>query len=98
MDVVGYVRVSTAEQADSGLGLEAQRAAIENECHRRSSNLLEIFEDAGASGKSMERRSGLRKALRAVRGPEAEALVVAKLDRLSRSLLDFSQVMVDART
>lgn len=97
MDVVGYVRVSTAEQADSGLGLEAQRAAIEAECQRRSWRLVEVFEDAGASGKSMGGRAGLTRALRAVRKGEAAALVVAKLDRLSRSLLDFAALMEEAR-
>ena len=48
--VVGYIRVSTAEQADSGAGLEAQRAAIEAEALRRGWTLLRTFEDAGASG------------------------------------------------
>jgi DNA invertase Pin-like site-specific DNA recombinase len=45
--VVGYVRVSTAEQADSGLRLEAQRRAIHQECDRRGWELLGIEEDAG---------------------------------------------------
>ena len=47
MNVVGYVRVSTAEQADSGAGLEAQRAAIMAEATRRGWQLLTIYEDAG---------------------------------------------------
>jgi DNA invertase Pin-like site-specific DNA recombinase len=95
--VVGYVRVSTDEQADSGLGLEAQRAAIEAECRRRGWELAEVFEDAGASGKSLIGRPALGLALEAVRSHEAGALVVAKLDRLSRSLLDFAALMEDAR-
>jgi DNA invertase Pin-like site-specific DNA recombinase len=95
--VVGYIRVSTDEQADSGLGLEAQRSAIEAECARRGWELAEVYEDAGASGKSMSGRLALQRALDAVRGHEASALVVAKLDRLSRSLLDFAGLMEDAR-
>ena len=59
--VVGYIRVSTADQADSGAGLEAQRAAIEAEAQRRGWTLLRTFEDAGASGKSMNGRPGLRR-------------------------------------
>jgi DNA invertase Pin-like site-specific DNA recombinase len=95
--VVGYVRVSTDEQATSGLGLDAQRAAIADECTRRGWELVEVFEDAGASGKSMVGRPALQEALDAVRSHRAGALVVAKLDRLSRSLLDFAALMEDAR-
>ena len=83
--VVGYIRVSTSEQADSGAGLEAQRAAITSEAERRGWELLHVFEDAGASGKSMNGRAGLQEALEAVEEGRAQALVVAKLDRLSRS-------------
>jgi DNA invertase Pin-like site-specific DNA recombinase len=95
--VVGYVRVSTDEQASSGLGLDAQRAAITDECRRRGWELVEVFEDAGASGKRLAGRPALQDALNAVRSHEAGALVVAKLDRLSRSLLDFAALMEDAR-
>ena len=94
---VGYVRVSTSEQAGSGAGLEAQRGAITAEAERRSWELVQVFEDAGVSGKSMNGRHGLRGALQAVEGGTAEALVVAKLDRLSRSLLDFAALMERAR-
>jgi DNA invertase Pin-like site-specific DNA recombinase len=97
MRVVGYVRVSTAEQADSGLGLEAQREAIRAEIERRGWTLTAIHEDAAASAKSMNRRPGLEAALRAVNGDDADALVVAKLDRLSRSLLDFAGVMSESQ-
>jgi len=95
--VVGYIRVSTAEQADSGAGLEAQRAAIEAEAQRRGWTLVGTFEDAGASGKSMNGRPGLQEVLQAVERGDAQALVVAKLDRLSRSLLDFASLMERGR-
>lgn len=91
--VVGYVRVSTEEQADSGAGLAAQRSAIAAEAARRGWQLVAIYEDAAASGKSLSGRTGLQAALIAVEGGEAGALVVAKLDRLSRSLLDFAGLM-----
>jgi DNA invertase Pin-like site-specific DNA recombinase len=97
MRVCAYLRVSTTEQADSGLGLDAQRAAIAGEVERRGWTLVATFEDAGASGKSLSSRRGLLEALEAVEGGSAEALVVAKLDRLSRSLLDFSTLMERAR-
>jgi DNA invertase Pin-like site-specific DNA recombinase len=90
---VGYLRVSTDEQADSGAGLAAQRAAIEAEAARRGWMLIEVEVDAGASGKSMAGRPALARALGAVSSGAADVLLVAKLDRLSRSLLDFASLM-----
>ena len=95
--VVGYVRVSTEEQSDSGAGLAAQRSAIAAEATRRGWQLVAIYEDAAASGKSLNGRPGLQSALVAIEGGEAGALVVAKLDRLSRSLLDFARIMQRAQ-
>jgi DNA invertase Pin-like site-specific DNA recombinase len=96
MRVIGYVRVSTDEQAVSGAGLEAQRRAIAAECRRRGWELLETIEDRGYSAKDM-RRPGIREALRVLEGREADALVVAKLDRLSRSMVDFAGLMATAQ-
>jgi len=86
--VVGYIRVSTDEQVESGAGQAAQRTAIETECARRGWTLVETFEDAGASGKSLDGRPQLATALNAVETGQAATLVVAKLDRLSRSVHD----------
>ena len=94
--VVGYVRVSTDEQAVSGLGLAAQRAAIEAECARRGWTLVAVHEDA-LSGKSLK-RPGMSAALEAVESGVAAAIVVAKLDRLSRSLADFASLMARAQS
>jgi DNA invertase Pin-like site-specific DNA recombinase len=96
MRVVGYVRVSTEEQAVSGAGLEAQRRAIVAECRRRGWELVETIEDAGYSAKDMK-RPGVQEALRALEAGEAKALVVAKLDRRSRSMLDFAALMATAQ-
>lgn len=95
-NVVGYVRVSTAEQADSGLGLEAQRAAITAECERRGWTLVDVHVDA-VTAKSMQKRPGLAAAMAAVESGTAGGLVVAKLDRLSRSLRDFAELMARAQ-
>jgi DNA invertase Pin-like site-specific DNA recombinase len=95
MQVIGYVRVSTDEQRTSGAGLAAQRAAIEAECRRRGWTLVEVIEDAGYSAKDLK-RPGVQIALETLRRGEAGALVVAKLDRLSRSMLDFTVVMAKA--
>lgn len=94
--VVGYVRVSTEEQGDSGAGLSAQELAIQADIKRRDWKLLELHTDV-ASGKSRAKRPGLDAALAAVRDGSAGTLMVAKLDRLSRSLVDFAAIMKDAR-
>lgn len=96
MQVVGYVRVSTDEQAVSGAGLEAQRRAIRAECARRGWDLQNLLEDRGASAKGIQ-RPGLAQALIAVESSGAEAIVVAKVDRLSRSLTDFAALMERSR-
>src|SRR5437870_658735 len=92
---IGYVRVSTEEQASSGLGLAAQRAAIEAECERRGVPLLEVFEDRGLSAKSLH-RPALQEALALLDSGEANVLVVSKLDRLTRSVHDASGLMLRA--
>jgi DNA invertase Pin-like site-specific DNA recombinase len=95
--VVGYVRVSTDEQHASGAGLSAQRAAIKAECERRGWDLLRIVgEDSGASSATLE-RAGLQRALSELDKGAADVLVIAKLDRLSRSVAQGAQVMDRAK-
>lgn len=95
--VVGYLRVSTDEQAESGAGLAAQEAQIRAEAARRGWTVTAFHTDAGVSGKSLTGRPALADALQAVESGEASALLVAKLDRLSRSLLDFAALMARAQ-
>lgn len=94
--VIGYVRVSTGEQADSGAGMQAQRERIDAECGRRGWDLVRVFEDAGLSGKSTD-RPGFEAAIEFLRDRAAEAIVVSNLDRLTRSLKDFAELMELAR-
>lgn len=89
--VIGYIRVSTREQGDSGLGMAAQRAAIEAECVRRGWELVDVFSDV-ASGKDTNRPE-LRKALAALESGLVDGLVVSKVDRLSRSMVDFAGLL-----
>ncbi len=91
---VGYIRVSTAEQAAGGLGLDAQETAIREECRRRGWELVEVFTDAGLSAGSRS-RPALDAALDALAAipPLASVLVVAKLDRLARSVPDYARLV-----
>ena len=96
MRVIGYVRVSTVSQAESGAGLEVQRATIEAECARRGWELVELIEDAGASGKSLN-RPGLKSALDTLSAGDAEVFMASKLDRVSRSVKDFAELVDQSR-
>ena len=91
--VCGYCRVSTGMQAQSGAGMAAQRSAIRREVEHRSWELVEMFEDAGASGTSVNGRPGLQAALSALDSGKADLLITAKVDRLSRSVGDFSRLL-----
>ncbi len=93
---MGYTRVSTERQGESGLGLESQRQAINAEALRKEWTVQQIYTDV-ASGKSVDARPQLGRALAALDKGEAQVLVVAKLDRLSRSLIDFAGLMARAQ-
>ena len=85
--VAAYIRVSTEEQAASGAGLDAQRAAISGECERRGWTVVAWHGDEGISGgKALDARPGLTAALNEVQSATAAVLMVAKSDRLARSL------------
>lgn len=93
---IAYRRVSTDQQGDSGAGLDAQAAAVDRECLSRGLNLVTTYTDVGSGG-SMKRRPELARALLAMAEGDADVLIVAKLDRLSRSLLDFANLMALAQ-
>ena len=88
--------MSTEEQKSSGAGLAAQRAAIVAECQRKGWTLVEVIEDAGYSARDLK-RPGVQIALDTLTRGDADALLVAKLDRLSRSMLDFASIMAAAQ-
>ena len=85
--LLGYARVSTDDQASTGYGLNAQEATIRDACTQRGWTLTQLLRDEGESGKTLD-RPALEKALHGVASGEASGLVVAKLDRLSRSVVD----------
>lgn len=97
--MIGYLRVSTEEQASSGLGLEAQRETIQRYADAHGWGVV-WYEDAGLSAKSLDRPQ-LQAALARLHVPpkrrDVDGIVVAKLDRLSRSVVDFAGVLELAR-
>ena len=84
---VGYIRVSTQEQAQEGVSLGAQKDKLKAYCKAMGIKLVEVFADEGISGGTME-RPGLQAALAMLRKRRADTLVVVKLDRLTRSVKD----------
>ncbi|MGG5819115.1 recombinase family protein [Falsiroseomonas sp. HW251] len=89
---VGLYRVSTAEQGQSGLGLEAQRASVQAFVASQGWTLVTEFSDV-ASGKD-DRRPGFRAALTRCRQLGA-ALVAARLDWITRRAHTLSQLLED---
>jgi DNA invertase Pin-like site-specific DNA recombinase len=93
--VVAYLRVSTEEQAVSGLGLAAQERAVRAECRRRGLPLAAVHTDAGVGGKTLM-RPALKAALADLDAGRGSVLMVAKLDRLTRSVHDATGLMLAA--
>jgi site-specific DNA recombinase len=83
MKAIGYIRVSTQGQVDEGVSLEAQRSKIEAWCEVNDYELVNVYTDAGISGKTMANRDGLLRALDAV--DRDVALVTYSMSRISRS-------------
>lgn len=94
---LGYIRVSTDKQSDSGAGLQAQINFIEAEATRRGATVTIVSEGEGKSGRKLSNRPALLEAINKLNKGEAEGLIVSKLDRLSRSVADFLNVLEISR-
>ena len=92
MKAIGYTRVSTQEQADSGLSLEGQRERIAAYCTAKGWTLTEVVTDAGLTGTNMD-RPGLSRVLDLVRRRQVDVVVTLKLDRLTRKVRDLGDLL-----
>jgi len=92
MKVAAYLRVSTDEQAESGLSLSHQREKTTALASLHDWELVETVEDAGFSAKNTNRQ-GLQRILSLVRSRKVEAVIVYKLDRLTRSQRDLLEML-----
>jgi site-specific DNA recombinase len=92
MRVAGYIRVSSQEQADSGLGLEAQTAKVNAMAMVKGWTQPTIYSDAGVSG-TVEpmKRNGMAMLLQDIQAGKIDALIVLSLDRLGRK----SKIILD---
>lgn len=89
---VAYIRVSTRDQAESGLSLTAQREKIEVWAKLHGLDLVEVIADAGHSAKSLD-RPGMKRLLALVRGRKVGVVITAKLDRITRSVADLGRLI-----
>jgi site-specific DNA recombinase len=91
---IGYIRVSTQEQVTNGVSLDAQAEKIRAYASLYDITLLDIIVDAGESAKSLS-RLGLQKALELLDSGLADALIIFKLDRLTRNVSDWNTLIAD---
>src|SRR6266852_9686821 len=89
MKAIGYVRVSTEKQADFGVSLEAQTAKIRAMAVVQGAELVDVLIDAGESAKSLN-RPGMARLLALVDAGAVDTVIIAKLDRLTRSVKDLA--------
>ena len=96
MQTIGYIRVSTEEQAQSGLGLEAQERMLRAYCEAKGIPLDDLLVDAGYSGKDLN-RPGIAELLRRVRERRVATVMTVKIDRLSRRVIDTLNIVETLR-
>ena len=92
MRAVGYARVSTDKQSDQGISLEAQTEKIRAMAMVQGAELVHVIRDGGASAKTLH-RPGLQQVLDMAQGRQVQAVIVAKLDRLTRSVKDLCELL-----
>lgn len=92
MRLIGYVRVSTEEQAEGGHSLDAQARTLRAAVKASGDELVAVCRDEGQSGKSVHRPE-LQRALQMLADGEADGLIAVALDRLTRSLSDMTALM-----
>lgn len=85
---IGYIRVSTTEQAQEGVSLDVQTHKVRQYADLHDLEITEIVSDSGISGKSIKARPGIQKVLETIRKKEVDAVIVYKLDRLARNTIE----------
>jgi DNA invertase Pin-like site-specific DNA recombinase len=93
MRAILYVRVSTDKQAKNGLSLEAQDAKLKAMATVRGDEVVDIVVDEESAKTGSLKRDGVQRLLKMVKAGEVDAVIVCKLDRLTRSLRDLSDLL-----
>jgi site-specific DNA recombinase len=93
MKVIGYVRVSSVTQRKKNNSIPLQKKKIEEYCKLNDYELLEIYEDDGISGMSIDKRLGYRNMLQYLKDNNVDGMVVWSLSRLGRRMKDVVELM-----
>jgi site-specific DNA recombinase len=93
MNISIYVRVSTVEQVQEGYSISAQISLLRDYAKALGHNIVKIYQDAGISGKNISDRPALKELIKDVENKSFEMVLVWKLSRLSRSLLDLLSIV-----
>ena len=87
MKAIGYIRISTQEQAKEGISLEAQEDKIRKYAVLHNLSLIEVVRDEGESGEDLD-REGIQKVIALCEKRKVDHLIVYKMDRLTGKTLD----------
>ncbi|MFI5299315.1 MAG: recombinase family protein [Polyangiales bacterium] len=90
--IVGYVRVSSAQQAEDGVSLDAQITKLRAYAVAMDLDLVDVVVDAGVSAKTLD-RPGLTRVLAMLDAGEVDGMLIPKLDRLTRSVRDLGDLL-----
>lgn len=92
MNAIGYIRVSTQDQSESGLSLKHQESKIRSYADAMDINLVEVKTDSGHSAKSLN-RPAMQEIISLIKARQIDALIILKLDRLTRSVKDLGALV-----
>jgi len=92
MKAVIYTRVSTEEQSREGVSLANQLSKCRLQAQLDDMDVVAEIEDAGKSAKNLN-RDGIQKILHMAKHKECDAIVIYKLDRLTRSVVDLNEIV-----
>ena len=93
MKILGYIRVSTKLQSEKGNSLKLQKSKIKDYCKLNDFNLIEIYEDKGISGMSIDKRDGYKEMVNYLTNNDIDGIVVWSLSRLGRKMKDVVEFM-----
>jgi len=92
-----YTRVSTLDQAREGHSLEEQERRLRALCETYDYKIYKVYTDAGISGKSAENRPQYQQMLKDMRKRKFNVIMAFKLDRISRSIVDFEELFMELK-
>ena len=88
-----YIRVSTEDQAREGFSLPEQEKRLRAMCEYKGYEIYDVYQDAGISAKTGNKRPEFERLLQDIKDRKCNTIVVLKLDRLTRSVYDWENIL-----